>query len=315
MSYFDLIEPDHLAALDDRGVARNLFRRTVSMVEIELFSYCNRKCWFCPNAHIDRISRNIHMSPATYTRIISQLAEVEYRGVISFSRYNEPLADRVILERAAQARAALPKARLHTNTNGDYLDIGYLDDLYSSGFRSINIQIYLQNGEKYNHEKTKRRAQQSLRRLQIPYDVTRDDPGLWYEMKLHFKDMNLRLYGRNFSENGTSRGNQVDIKRDYVRTLPCSQPFWGVYIDYTGQMMPCCNYRSDIAEHGEYVLGDIDQGDDLFLSYANGKAATFRRSLLRDGPKDGPCASCHFALEEVSPKQQQRLDLLFEGSK
>lgn len=315
MSYFDLIEPDHLAALDDRDIARDLFRRSVSMVEIELFSYCNRRCWFCPNAHIDRISRNIHMSPATYTRILSQLVEVRYGGVISFSRYNEPLADRVILERANQARNALPKAHLHTNTNGDYLDIRYLEELYDSGFRSLNIQIYLQNNEQYNHKRVKQRAFQSLRRLQIPFEVTRDEPGLWYEMKLHFKDMKLRLYGRNFAENGTSRGDQVDIKRDYFRSLPCSQPFWGIYVDYTGQMMPCCNYRSDIPEHGDYAIGDLEQGEDLFLSYANQKAATFRRSLLRHGPKEGPCASCHFALEEISPKQQQRLDLLFDGAK
>lgn len=307
VSFFDKLHPYHLFPTTDPEVAREIFKRSVSQVEVELFSYCNRKCWFCPNAHIDRISRNEHMRPELYTSIMSQLASIDYSGMITYSRYNEPLADRIILERLREARSALPNALLHTNTNGDYLDQEYLHELYDAGMRSLNIQIYLKNHERYDHDKILRRGEQTLRRLKLPYVLTVDQPGVWYEMSISFKDMKIRLYGRNFEVNGTSRGDQVDIKRDYVRTLPCNIPFWNIYIDYNGKMVPCCNYRSDIAAHEEYVLNDLNQQSSIFLTYTSEAAAKFRRSLLSFDQKVGACSNCHFGLEELNPYRIQRI--------
>lgn len=314
MSYFDKIVPGHLYGITDRRVAMDLFRRSVSMVEVELFSYCNRRCWFCPNAHIDRITSNSHMVPETYTSIIEQLAEIDYQGVVTYSRFNEPLADRIILEKLRETRAKLPKAKLHANTNGDYLDLEYLNELYDAGMRSLNIQLYLKNDERYDHKKTIKRGWQTLKRLQLPYTVTIDQPGVWYEMELEFKDMKIRLYGRNFELNGTSRGDQVDIKRDYIRAAPCSQPVWGIYIDYNGKMVPCCNFRSDIAEHADYILSDLNSDPDIFLSYSSAMAADFRRRMLNFEPKSGPCSNCHFGVEELNPGRRAKLTRLLEDT-
>ncbi|MBB4106018.1 radical SAM/SPASM domain-containing protein [Allorhizobium borbori] len=307
-SHFDKVSPRHLIEINDRNESMDLFRRSVTMIEVELFSYCNRRCWFCPNSYIDRISSNTHMSAHIYTSIISQLAEIDYFGVITYSRYNEPLADRIILERLAETRDLLPKAKLHANTNGDYLTIEYLAELYDAGMRSLNIQLYLKNREKYDHAKTIKRGEQTLRRLPLPYKVTIDQPGIWYEMELEYKDMKIRLYGRNFEENGTSRGDQVDIKRDFVRTLPCSQPVWGIYIDYNGKMVPCCNFRSDISEHASYVISDLNEYPDIFLSYSSSKAADFRRSMLTHERKSGPCSNCSFSLEELSAERKKKIE-------
>ena len=68
------------------------------MVEIEVFSFCNRRCWFCPNSTIDRHSSNIFMDENLYHSILSDLNKIKYKGIISYSRYNEPLADRIIIE-------------------------------------------------------------------------------------------------------------------------------------------------------------------------------------------------------------------------
>lgn len=300
MSFFDRLQPFHLQQTDELGLAREMFRRSVTQVEIEIFSYCNRRCWFCPNAEIDRISHNEYMAPELYSSIIAQLAEIEYTGMISYSRYNEPLADRIILDRLREARDALPGALLHTNTNGDYLNPAYLEELYEAGMRSLNIQLYLKNHERYDHEKTIARAEQTLNRLKLPFEVTINTPGEWLEMNLTYRDMKIRLYGRNFEVNGTSRGNKVDIKRDYVRTMPCNIPYWNVYVDYNGKMVPCCNYRSDIPEHEEYILNDLNEQPSLFLTYASRKAVAFRRSMLTLEEKKGPCSNCHFGLEDVT---------------
>lgn len=307
---FDLLEAAQLTEIRSPDAAAALFKRSVRMVEIEVFSYCNRKCWFCPNATVDRIGANHHMPEAMYASVIEQLASIDYAGTISYSRYNEPLADEVIFERIALASARLPRARLHTNTNGDYMKPDTLARLHDAGLRGLNIQLYLANNERYDHEKTKARAAQTLRRIGMTGTVVRDEPGEWFEMTLAFRDMTIRLYGRNFERNGTSRGDTVDIHRDYVRTSPCLMPFNSVYIDYNGSLVPCCNLRSDIPEHADTVIGSLATEPSLFLLYTGRLAASFRHSLLSAKAKGGVCANCKFALEDVTPQRLMKMDVL-----
>jgi len=41
---WDRLSAGQLAPTDDTAAARALFKRSVTMVEIEVFSYCNRSC-------------------------------------------------------------------------------------------------------------------------------------------------------------------------------------------------------------------------------------------------------------------------------
>src|SRR5439155_16258576 len=145
------ILPAHFVPAGSRDEARGLFASSVKLVEIETFTYCNRTCWFCPNSRIDRRTTNRYMDEELYLKIISELAEIDYRGTITYSRYNEPLADRIILTRLREARAALPNALLSTHTNGDYLTRDYLDDLRKSGLNRIIIMTYAGNDDSFSH--------------------------------------------------------------------------------------------------------------------------------------------------------------------
>lgn len=301
------LTPQHLKELNNPQEAAALFKHSVRMVEIEVSSYCNRKCWFCPNSTYDRMSENKLMPTEMYSSILRQLASIDYDGVITYSRYNEPLADKIILERIAEARRMLPDAQLHTNTNGDYLDLEYIEQLYAVGLRSLNIQIYLANNKRYNHEKIKETGDKIIKRMQLPHTLTREKPGEWYEQRLHYRDMSIRLYGRNFETGGTSRGGEVPIHKYYHRTSVCLVPFWAVYIDHDGSTVPCCNFRSDIPNHADYVIGNLTQQPNLFFQYASRFAANFRSSLIKNGVKNGLCSNCHYA--EENPNQEQALQL------
>ncbi|HWH82034.1 MAG TPA: radical SAM protein [Burkholderiaceae bacterium] len=308
---FPNLHPEHLLQIDDPAQAAALFKTSIGMVEIEVFSYCNRKCWFCPNgSSVDRISANHHMPESMYLSILDQLASIDYAGTISYSRYNEPLADEIIVERIAQARARLPRALLHTNTNGDYLKPDYLARLYDAGLRGLNIQLYLANNDRYDHAKIKARAVQTLRRVPLPSRPVRDEEGVWYELGLEYRDMAIRMYGRNFELNGNSRGDSVDVKRDYTRTSPCLMPFNSVYVDYNGEMVPCCNLRSDLPEHRDVVIGSLHTQPNIFLQYTSRFASRFRHSLLNAGAKLGACANCSFALEDLNDQRLMQMDLL-----
>ena len=137
---------------------RRLFKKYVCYIEIELFSFCNRRCWFCPNSSIDRHSENHFLPEELYLNLLQQLADLDFSGQISFSRYNEPLADKIILKRLCQARATLPKAFLHTNSNGDYLDAQYLQQLQEAGLDSLSVQNYSVEGKSREELETLMRA-------------------------------------------------------------------------------------------------------------------------------------------------------------
>jgi MoaA/NifB/PqqE/SkfB family radical SAM enzyme len=291
---FDFIVDDHFRPIQDRGDAIGLFRRSVSMVEIEVFSYCNRRCWFCPNSVVDRLSKSEHMPEDLYLRILGDLADADYRQMISYSRYNEPLADRIILRRIEQAKQRLPQAVLHTNTNGDYLTPAYLVELADAGLRSLNVQIYLGNDDRYDHERMRTKLLRTVDQLQLNAALVRDDPGVWLEATAECSGIRMRIYARNFELNGCSRGDSVPIQIAYRRTSPCLSPFHHVYIDFNGKVMPCCNLRSDVAGHANAVIDDLNTVRDLFLVYASETMAAWRRSLVGFGGKSGHCSTCSF---------------------
>ena len=129
--------------------------------------------------------------------VLRQLAEIDYAGIISYGRYNEPLADKTILDRLSQAREICPKALLHTNTNGDYLTTSYLEELYDNGLRSINIQVYLGEQEEYDHNMMKAKMEQIVSLLGLKSHLVIDREGEWLESRLDSKALNIRTYARN----------------------------------------------------------------------------------------------------------------------
>lgn len=301
---------EHLAEIKDLDLARELFKSSVTMVEIEVFSYCNRVCWFCPNATYDRRSSNHHIDNKTYIKILEDLRSCSFDKRISFSRYNEPLADKSILNRISEAREYIPDATLSINTNGDYLNKEYLFSLYEAGLRALNIQIYLGNEEKYQHEKIKQKLDKTFNELDLEFNHVKDIPDTWIEASAPYNDMRIRIYGRNFDKNGCDRGGIVEVESKSTRISPCRSPFYHMYIDHTGAVMPCCNVRSDIPEHSRCKIGMMNSETSLFELYGGAKAANWRRAMVGFSEKEGVCKNCNFKEFTDSPetrKAQERI--------
>lgn len=294
--------------------ARDLFARSVRYVEIETFTYCNRKCWFCPNASIpkrqDRAGSR-YMDESLYRRIMDDLASVDYRGQIQFGRYNEPLADRVILRRIVQARNRLPRAYIYSHTNGDFLTPDYLNDLRAAGLNELKIQTYLGNDERWDEQAILTRQRQQLRKLGLGVrKVVTSAPGLRHLIETDYPGMLVTLDARNFEEIGTDRGGLVQIQRDKPRTAPCLIPFSQMYIDYDGSVMPCCNLRSDVAEHAPYVACRLQDGHSIFEAFA--ALHGWRKSLMRSGEKQAPCSTCRYDEDQVPESQAGELERIYQ---
>ena len=67
-----------------------------SLVEISDSGTCNRTCSFCPRS--DPTYKNIKefISEDLHNKIIQQLAEHNYSGILAYSGFNEPLLNKAI---------------------------------------------------------------------------------------------------------------------------------------------------------------------------------------------------------------------------
>ena len=274
--------------------SKALFSKYVDMVEVEAFSYCNRDCWFCPNSFIDRRSSNTFLETEKYEALLQGLSDINYRKLVSFSRYNEPFSSDKIYSYAALARKYLPEARIHTNTNGDYMSMKALRRAHEAGFNSVCIQIYLPKDRDDIPEEIESYRQKILKRIpDLDFKPVRMQE-TWHEYQSDFKGMDVRLRWRNFKENGTNRAG-IKVSNYGDRVSPCTQPINKVFIDYNGKSMPCCNLRSDLEAHEHAILGELTEDrNSIFSIYGSRAIAGWRKGLSGFGPKGGVCKTCRF---------------------
>jgi len=122
----------------------------VRLIELEIHSYCNRTCLWCPNSYIDRHSSKINMDERLFKSIIDELSDLSFNKVISFSRYNEPFSDKeLLMKRIAYIREMLHDVILVTNTNGDYDTSGVDIDQITEMDYDMNKKHYTSADGKY----------------------------------------------------------------------------------------------------------------------------------------------------------------------
>lgn len=274
----------------DMGTVQELFRTYVRVVEIENHSYCNRTCWFCPNAQIDRHSDNVLLADAVYETILRDLESIGYSQALVWSRYHEPLAHESIYERIAQARRRLPRAHFVLISNGDYLNRETLRRIEDAGADRLMLDLYLPDGKERDPSEIQSGLEKFRTRTGLQIVPVSD-----YDFKCYGTKVNITMGIPSFTAaNMSTRGGLVRIKEldHYQRTSVCFNPLHSVTVDYTGKCVLCCQVRSDSLLQQDAVLGDLNvPGYTLFHFYRDLAAA--RRGLLTPGPKLGVCRTCN----------------------
>ena len=270
----------------------------LKLVEIEIFNYCNRTCEFCPNETIDRKSAVIELPESCFLNTLQELKDQNFKGYVTFSRYNEPLSqDELLKKRANQVREFLPDVTLIFNTNGDFLTKKRLDGL---DVDEISVMDYDNKGI----EKCKKR----LERVEV--DITEIEypfiKGIWGNTKF--------LYYVDFVENHTlwnDRGGALEeLSLKERRTEPCLEPDRFIGVDYNGNIMPCCVTRSDIDSHQDFILGNIKEQSvmDIFNSE---RAKTIREKAMK-GDFDDDMKPCHYCPYELGRYRRDDVSLDYE---
>lgn len=214
----------------------------IRLIEIELFSYCNRKCNWCPNHYIDRYNNNNYFK--LLPQLIQELKRNNYKGYISFSRYNEPMSNiEYFKEQLKYIHYELPECILITNTNGDYLTAAALDKLL---IHELSVMDYNNKGLEYCKEKLLS-CGCTIDKIQEPY------------IYAHYQDMKI-LYFTNWKKYCiiNNRGGSLSEYSHTIRGYPCFEPQYFIGINYDGTVSPCCNIRNDIKQQQDYIIGDLN---------------------------------------------------------
>ncbi|XAZ20401.1 radical SAM protein (plasmid) [Sinorhizobium sp. B11] len=135
---------DHFSAPSTYEEQKELFRNSVSNVVVEISSFCNRHCTYCPISQVDRSSSNRLLPEEIFNKLVDDLERIDYAESVCLNLYNEPMSDReLLLSRISLLRQRLPKSRIYFSTNGDYLSREYLKAAVDAGLSELYVYINL----------------------------------------------------------------------------------------------------------------------------------------------------------------------------
>jgi radical SAM protein with 4Fe4S-binding SPASM domain len=271
---------------------RRAFKDSVSYIEFETSSMCNRVCHYCPNAQVDRRSHNIIMDEAVFNKVIGELAEIDYDHIINMSGYNEPLADHGIVGRIATARRMLPNVYLRIHSNGDYLKRDYLEELRDAGLSNIQVSIHRQPHEPFSMEAAVDRVHKMTERLGTGEPIIQAS-ATGVTASLPFGGLDVNMFQIDYENYGLNRAGLLDgVGQQIVgRTDPCTLPIYLFTIHYNGNVMPCCHFVGDNENHQQYVCGNVADSS-IFDIYSSKELIGWRNGLFNRQVKQAPCDSC-----------------------
>ncbi|MBW5410654.1 radical SAM/SPASM domain-containing protein [Brachyspira hampsonii] len=225
-------------------------------VTIEISTYCNRKCDYCPNK--DYETPKEFMSWEIFKKIISDLKNIKYSGVLYLSLYNEPLFDDRLVEFTKYVHKELPEVIQLLISNGDLLNIEKAKELVEAGVDKFLITVHDKNPER------------NLERLKPVKEFLKEK-------------MRLQTSNDLFLEN---RGGSVEIdpKKKKIVYKKC-QAIRSLVISKDGNIILCCQ---DYFK--KYIMGNVMEKSilEIWNSYND-----LRVKLLRDNIAELPiCKKC-----------------------
>jgi len=241
-------------------------------IEISESGMCNRKCSFCPRSDPDYNHRNEFISFDLHKKLCDQLSELNYRGLIMYSGFVEPMLDKNIYNLVKYAKTKLPNSRVEMISNGDVLNETRLKKLYNSGLDRLQISLY--DGEQ-QHKKFIKLGK-----------------------KLNLRNDRFVLRARylpeeqNFGITLSNRGGMLKnakYKIDPVKkklNKKCFYPSYKFFLDYNGDVLMCSHDWGK-----KNILGNLKKDD--FLNIWLSKKTHQARKKLNVGDRSlSPCNVC-----------------------
>jgi radical SAM protein with 4Fe4S-binding SPASM domain len=251
----------------------------MSVIEISNSGMCNRKCSFCPRSDPNYPDINEFITEELHYKIFKELADLNYKGMVIYSGYVEPLLDKKIYKSISEARKLLPEAKIEIITNGDVLNEERIKKLFKSGLSTLLISVYDGPAEEKRFYKMCEKS--NLDENQ-------------YVIRNRYLSENLD-FGLNISNRGGNLENSEHKRPGLVNSLnaKCNYPAYTFFIDYNGDVQMCSH---DWAK--KFIAGNI-KSKKIIDIWLDKKFEMARKKLLKSDRNLMPCNKCDVSGELI----------------
>ena len=258
---------------DHFGAAARAGAPLFAVVEFNLSGLCNRQCVFCPRVDAAVFpNTNDHISLPLYEKIVRELGELDYRGMLLYSGFGEPLLAKQLEVLIETTKRFCPHARLEIVTNGDKLSVERLRSLFGAGLDTLLISMY--DGPEQREQ----------------FERMRDAAGLAAE-RIVLRPRWLSAAER-FGIALSNRAGLITIKDAGVAPLTeplkrrCHYPFYTVMVDWDGAMLLCPHDWGR-----KLVVGNLNERGIAEL-WTSETLKQVRLTLAADNRDFAPCNVC-----------------------
>ena len=188
-------------------------------VFLEINTGCNRPCWYCPEKFKrysgDKMSRDV------LQKCFDRLSEINYRGTVGFTIFNEALQDSRLENIIRDLKISVPRCIPILFTNGDYLTPERAESLVQAGLVRCTITRHPPSNEAW-------------------------DKKIDSIIKKYPHVFRLNVVSNPINVGGFISGIEFDP------AVPCFSPTYALPIRFNGDVSPCCcdYYRT-------VILGNI----------------------------------------------------------
>tara|TARA_B100001123_G_C15192897_1_gene980152 strand:- start:191 stop:1081 length:891 start_codon:yes stop_codon:yes gene_type:complete len=243
-----------------------------SEVEISESGTCNRVCSFCPRSDPNYKDIKEFISKDLHEKLLKELSQVNYAGVIRYSGFVEPLLDKNIFNLIKSARNYLPKSKIEIVTNGDVLNKERLIKLFKNGLSTILISVYDGKEDAVKFDKlcldcNLNTSQYVIRHRYLPPE----------------KDFGITMSNRSGMMKGAE--HKIEPLKEKLNE-PCYYPSYTFFLDYNGDVLMCPHDWGK-----KRILGNLKK--DTFLNIWTSKFAKINRIRLNKSDRNfSPCNVC-----------------------
>lgn len=244
-----------------------------SLIEFNLSGLCNRTCVFCPRSNPEVYPNvNEHIPLELYEKIMGELAEVKYDGVILYSAFGEPLLYKAIEAILEITKRYCPEAKIETVTDGDFVTPAKLRSLFQAGLDTLLISMY--DGPHQVEEFKAVMAEAGVSESQVILRTRWLPPEENYGITL------------------SNRAGMIELPQAGVAKLTeplkraCYYPFYQALVDYDGAVLLCPHDWGK-----KLVVGNLNH-QTIHEIWDGSLMRRARRNLANSDRNFPPCDKC-----------------------
>jgi radical SAM protein with 4Fe4S-binding SPASM domain len=171
-----------------------------------------------------------------------------------------------------------------------------LSKLEELGADFIVVSLYINYKDVKNAHKARASAKQQIERffskLGASY-IPLPNSGSLVSARIPTTSIDAVVFVADIARNGNDRGGYLKQFSHNIRRSPCVSPFGRLFIDWSGDVLPCCNLRGDVAEHKSSIMGNVQQHSLMDIYYSK-ISNQMRQCLASVSSKEGVCKTCQY---------------------